>query len=126
MRRTGVCPVPAQGFCRPTLQTILLSQISFKGIPPLAPEVHPTPAPCPNPPAPRSTIIITRYHGDAQTPDVGLHAVSLLVEFWVYSLGLERRQNKTSDDILGSEKSRGWGGSEPLTCLPGQESHSRQ
>ena len=103
MGRTGVCPVPAQGFCRPTLQTILLSQISFKGIHLLLLGSTPPWPHAPTPLPPQSTVIITRYHGDAQTPDVGLHTVSLLVEFWVYSLRLERRQKKTSDDILGSE-----------------------
>lgn len=72
----------------------------LQGRPPLALEVCPTAASCPNTPCPQPTIIITHYHGDAQTPDVGLHTVSLLVELWVYSLGLERRQKKMTEMTL--------------------------
>ena len=92
----------SSGFLPPHSADNLALSDQLQGHPPLAPGVHPTLASCPNPPAP-PVHIITRYHGDAQTPDVGLHTVSLLVEFWVYSLRLERRQKKTSDDILGSE-----------------------
>ena len=53
-------------------------------------------------------VVITRYHCDAQTPDVRLHAVSLLVELWVYSFRLERRQKKTSEMTFLAQQSL-WG-----------------
>lgn len=37
-------------------------------------------------------MMIIGYHGDAQTPNVRLHTVPLLVELRVYSFRLERRQ----------------------------------
>lgn len=38
------------------------------------------------------TMMIVGYHGDAQTPNVRLHTVPLLVELRVYSFRLEKRQ----------------------------------
>ena len=97
MKRTGFAQFQFSVSAAPALQTILLSQISFKGVHLLLSRSAPPRLHAPAPPAPQPTVIITHYHGDAQTPDVGLHAVSLLVELWVYSLGLERRRKKTTE-----------------------------
>lgn len=53
------------------------------------------------------TMVIIRYHGDAQTPNVRLHTVALLVELRVYPFRLEKETEKDRGDILSSVKSRG-------------------
>ena len=108
MRRTGFAQlqfsVSAAPLCRRPCSLTSASRASTS-----CSRRPPQPSFMPQPPAPQPTIIITRYHGDAQTPDVGLHAVSLLVELWVYSLGLQsRRRQLRRHSWLGEVWGAGW------------------